>query len=88
MDGLWHLLSFAVPALAVGALTALTAKCLWRAELRAISGFRLSVASGAASALGYAAIVAWLGQDGRMAAYAVMLTSSTLSVWWLARRSG
>lgn len=86
-NGLWHLLSFAVPALAVGALTALTAKWLWRAEFRAHSWVRLSVVCCAASAIGFAASVAWIGQDGRMAGYAALLTGATLSAWWLARRS-
>jgi hypothetical protein len=88
LSGLWHLLSFAVPALATGCLTALLAKWLWRAEFRTVKLVRLGAVCCAASVFGFACCIAWLGQDGRMAAYAVMVICCALSTWWFARRSG
>jgi hypothetical protein len=84
--GTWHLLGLLVPALAVGALTALFAKWVWRTELRATPLLRLGITSCAASALGFGTYLVLLRQDGGMAAYAAMAGCSALSLAWLGRR--
>ena len=80
--GTWHLLGLVVPALIVGGMTALFAKWLWHRELRAAPLLRLGITSCAASVLGCGACLALLRQDGAMAAYAVMVACSALSVAW------
>lgn len=88
IDGLWHLLGFIMPALALGCLTAGLAKLLWRAEFLGVSWVRLATGSSVASALGYACCIVWLGQDGRMIAYAVTLACCATGTWCFARRPG
>lgn len=85
-NGVWHLLGFALPALVVAGLTALLAKWLWRAEFRAVGLVRLGAVCCVSSVLGFACSIAWLGQDGRMVAYAAMVLCCALSTWWVARR--
>jgi hypothetical protein len=88
LDGLWHWLGFAVPALAVGGLTAMLAKGLWRPAFRGISPYRLAAVCGAASVVGLAGATLWFGQDGRMAGYAIMVLCSAVTAWWYAKGSG
>lgn len=85
--GLWHLLNFAIPALAVGGLTALIAKRLRPSEFRATPLLRLGTASATASALGYVGSVVLLRHDGMMTAYAAMVVCSAVSVACFARRA-
>ena len=87
LSGAWHVLGFAVPAVAVACLSAVIAKWLWRPEFRATTLARLSGTASACSALGFTCSVAWLGHDGQMAAYAVMVVCCALSIWWFARGS-
>lgn len=85
--GFWHLMSFAIPALAVGGLTALVAKRLRPGEFRATTALRLGAASCTASALGYLCSVVLLRHDGMMTAYAAMVLCSAVSVACFARRA-
>jgi hypothetical protein len=87
-NGLWHVLGLILPALVVAGLTAFLAKSLWRGALRGVGLIRLGAACCLSSVLGFAFCITWLGQDGRMVAYAVMVLACALSTWWLARRSG
>ena len=84
-DGLWHVLGLIMPALWVASLTALLAKWWWPAELRGVGGLRLCAVCTSSSVLGNALCSAWLGQDGRMLAYAAMVLCCALSTWWFAR---
>jgi len=85
--GFWQLMSFAVPALVVGGLTALIAKQLRPGEFRATTALRLGVVSSTASALGYLGSVVLLRHDGMMTAYAAIVVCSAVSVVCFARRA-
>ena len=82
LDAVWHLLNFFAPALAVGCLTPLMAKLLWRAELRGRSFVTLSLWTSAAAAVGLVAALVVFGRDGRMAGYGLMVAAAALSLWW------
>ncbi|MFZ4649750.1 MAG: hypothetical protein ACOYLV_03485 [Rubrivivax sp.] len=82
LDAFWHLLNFFVPALGVGALGALGAKLVWRAELR---GARWTRLAGWASTAAAAALLVGLllfGRDGRMATYALLVCAAAAALWW------
>lgn len=87
IDGLWHVLNFVAPMFIVGALVALSAKMFWRRELRTVPIGRLAGFASAGACIGYAGAVVWLGRDGAIAAYAVMLISTALTVGWVAARA-
>ena len=84
MDALqlfWHLANFALPAVAVGALTAGLCKLFWRRGLARISWFTLAWQ---ASAAGLAVLVAGLvitGHDGRMITYAGLVIACAIVPW-------
>jgi len=80
IDALWHVLNFFEPALAVGIVSAGGVKLLWRRELGGVSWLRLAAVSTAAGAMGMAADLLLSGHDGRIAAYALMLAASALSL--------
>jgi hypothetical protein len=87
-DVLWHGLNFVAPMFVVGALMALAAKILWRRALRATPIGRLAGFAITGAFVGYACSVAWLGRDGAISTYAVMLVSTALTVAWVSMRSG
>lgn len=82
LDAFWHLLNFFAPAIGVGALTPLLAKLLWRRELRAVPWRQLSLWAVAMGGLSWVAALVLLGRDGRMLAYAALLCTCALVVWW------
>jgi hypothetical protein len=82
LDALWHLLNFAVPAFALGMLSAIGAKLLWRRELAATSWWRLARDASLAALLVLVAGLMLTGHDGRMATYGVMVVASALTLWW------
>ena len=78
----WHLANFALPAVAVGALTAALCKLFWRKSLARHGWFTLAWQ---ASAAGLAVLVAGLvitGHDGRMITW-VGLVIACAAVPWL-----
>jgi hypothetical protein len=85
--GFWHLMSFAIPALVVGGLTALIAKRFRPGEFRATTGLRLGAVASTASALGYLCSVVLLRHDGMMTAYAAIVVCSAVSVVCFARKA-
>jgi hypothetical protein len=82
LDALWHLLNFAVPAFALGLISAVGAKLLWRRELAAVSWWRLARDASLAALLVLLAGLVLTGHDGRMATYAAMVVASALMLWW------
>jgi hypothetical protein len=90
LDGLWHLLNFFAPALAVGVLAASATKLLWWKELRSVGWSHLAGWAVAGSAAALVAGLVWTGRDGKMATYAAMVVACALSLGWAAfgRRPG
>lgn len=86
-DVLWHGLNFVAPMFIVGTFMALAAKLLWGHALRTTPLVRLAFFANAGACIGYTGAVAWLGRDGAIAAYAVMLISTALTVGWVSLRS-
>jgi hypothetical protein len=82
LDALWHVLNLIAPALVCGYCAGLTAKLVWRRELRSTKLSRLSLSAILGAGSGYAFTLAILGRDGMIAAYAVMVLSTALSLWW------
>ncbi len=82
LDALWHLLDFFAPALAVGALGALTAKLCWRRELAAVPWRRLALWGCTGAALALTAMLVISGRDGRLLNYGAMTLSCALALWW------
>jgi hypothetical protein len=85
LDGLWHLLNFVAPALATSGVASFLAKGVWRRRLRTLGLARLWAGAATSSFVCYAAAVILLGRDGKMAAYAALVTGCALSLWWAAR---
>ena len=83
IDTLWHLLNFFAPALAMGVLTPLMARSLWRSGLKGIPWLTqlLWVAGGCSLAL-LAGLVAF-GHDGRVSSYGLMVLCGALTLWGL-----
>ena len=89
IDVLWHLLNLFAPALGLGMLSATGAKCVWRAELRAVSWRRLATWAIAAPAAVTLAGLWVTGQDGRMSTYAAMVLGCAAALWGVGlRRAG
>ena len=84
LDGLWHLLNFFAPAVAVGALAASLTKLMWWRELQSVPWRRLAAWAVAASSLVLVAGLAWTGRDGKMATYGAMVVGCAFSLWWVA----
>ena len=77
----WHLANFALPAVAVGALTAALCKLFWRRGLARTRWFTLAWQ---ASAAGLAVLVAGLvitGHDGRMTTWAALVLACAAVPW-------
>jgi membrane-associated PAP2 superfamily phosphatase len=82
LDALWHLLNFAYPAVALGAIAAGLAKLLWRRELAARPWRVLARDTAIACGLVLVAGLVIFGRDGRMATYAAMVAACALTLWW------
>lgn len=83
LDALWHLLSFAAPALGVGFLGAVSAKALWRRELQRASVWRLGAWAASAGLVALVAGVVLFDRDGRLATYAMLVAASAAALWWV-----
>lgn len=82
LDALWHLLDFAYPAFAVGALAAAGAKLLWRRELAAVPWLRLARDAVIACFVVLVAGLVIAGRDGKMATYLLMVAACAFTLWW------
>jgi hypothetical protein len=82
LDVVWHLLNFLAPAVGLGVLSAALAKLVWRRDLRTVTWLRLALWSSAAATLALVGGLLVLGRDGKIAAYAVMVLASALTLWW------
>ncbi len=82
LDALWHVLNFAYPAVALGALSAALATLVWRRELAAKPWRLLARDAALAAGVVLVAGLVWFGRDGRMATYAAMVAASSLTLWW------
>jgi hypothetical protein len=87
VDALWHVANLIVPTLVCGYCAALMAKAVWRRELRSTTLSRLCLSAILAAGLGYGIALAIAGRDGMIAAYAVMVLSTALSLWWCLLRA-
>ena len=83
LDAFWHLANLFLPAWGVAALLALAVKGLWRRQARGLAWRRLWVWGGVGGSLALIAVLAWLGRDGRMLGYALLLLGVALPQWWL-----
>ena len=84
LDGLWHLLNFFAPALAVGALASALTKVLWWRELKSVPWRRLAAWAMAASSVVLVTGLVWAGRDGKMATYVAMVVGCAIGLWWAA----
>lgn len=86
LDAFWHIANFFAPAFALGLVSALATKTVWRRELAAVPWGRLwAAASIAAAVVAIAGLIAY-DADGRMATYAGMVVASALALWWVGFR--
>jgi hypothetical protein len=79
---LWHLIDFALPALGVGALTALLCKSFWRKTLAGVSWWTLAWQASAAGGVVLLAGLLVTGHDGKMGTYAALVAACALVPWW------
>jgi hypothetical protein len=87
-DAFWHLLNFLAPPVFIAFFSAVSARLLWRAELRTV-GLRRLLAWAALPAI--AAALAGLvitGRDGRIVTYAAIVAASSLGLWIAGLRAG
>lgn len=82
LDALWHLLNFLEPAFGVPLIAAALTKLLWRRELKAVAFRSLFGWSAAAGVFVWLGGLLILGQDGRMATYAVLILVVGGTLWW------
>ncbi|AKJ31285.1 hypothetical protein [Caldimonas brevitalea] len=82
LDAAWHLLNFFTPAIGLGLLSALFAKCLWRGSLKGVSWRRLALWSGAAAAAALVLGLVLLERDGHVLTYAAMVLASSAGLSW------
>lgn len=86
LDAFWHVANFFAPVFALGLVSALATKIVWRRELAAVPWRRLwAAASIAAAVVAIAGLIAY-DADGRMATYAGMVVASALALWWVGFR--
>ena len=78
IDAFWHITNLFAPAWIVAALMAFFIKLLWRRELKALAWRRLALWGAAGGSLGLIAALAWLGHDGKMLGYGLMLVGISL----------
>jgi hypothetical protein len=84
MDALglfWHLLNFVLPAVGVGALTALLCKLFWRKSLAGVAWWTLAWQAATAGLAVLVIGVAWSGHDGKMGTYAGLVVACALVPW-------
>jgi uncharacterized membrane protein YdcZ (DUF606 family) len=86
LDLIFHLLNFAIPALAVGVLVALASPFLYRRRAVARSWYAQAAINFVVGLLTLVAALAFFGNDGKMAAYAALVLAVALSQWWALRR--
>ncbi len=83
LDAFWHLLNFLAPPLWVAALLVLLAKgWVWRALLGAVPWKLLWAQCALLGLVGQLLALAWLGQEGRLASYALWLSLLCLPLAW------
>jgi len=73
IDAFWHLSNLFAPAWIVAGLTALFIKLLWRREFKTLAWRRLALWGGAGGSAAVIVALAWLGHDGKMLGYGLML---------------
>lgn len=81
IDAFWHLLNFFAPAVGVGLITSVSAKLLWRHELKTVRWLRLALWATAGCALVLVAGLVVFGHDGKMVTYAAMVCACALTLW-------
>lgn len=86
IDAFWHLSNLLAPAWTVAALMALFIKLLWRREFKTLAWRRLALWGAAGGSLAVIAALAWLGHDGKMLGYGLMLVGISVPQWWLMLR--
>lgn len=86
IDAFWHLSNLFAPAWIVAAVMAGFIKLLWRRESKALAWRRLAIWGAAGGSLGVIVALFWLGHDGKMPGYGLMLVGISLPQWWLMTR--
>lgn len=83
IDAFWHLLNFLAPPLFVAAVLVLLAKgWVWRGLLQAVPWRLLWAQCALLGLLGQIAALLWLGQEGKLASYALWLGLLCLPLAW------
>jgi hypothetical protein len=82
MDAFWHLFNFFLPAVGVAGLAAAIARLLWRREMKAVPFKSLWVWAAAGATVAWVAGLVWLGGDGRMESYGLLLLGCAAGLWW------
>jgi hypothetical protein len=86
LDAFWHLTNLFAPAWAVAALLAMAVKLVWRREAAALRWQRLWLWGAAGGSLAIVLSLVWLGRDGKMLGYALLLAGISAPQWWLIKR--
>ncbi len=86
LDALWHLLNFFAPPVGVGLITTVLARLVWWRELRGAGFARLAAWAIVGCTAGWVAALIIFERDGKMAGYALMLTSGSMALWWTGLR--
>ncbi len=84
LDALWHVTNLLAPAWGVSVLLALLMRVVWRGQRMDLRKMIVWGGLGGMLAIGLALVL--LGRDGKVAAYALLVTGVSLPQWWLTRR--
>lgn len=82
-----HLFNFLLPVLAVGALSVVAAKWLWRRDLAAVGWARLLAGAWLAGGAVWVASLVLTGHDGQVLGYASLVVATALGVWLAGARA-
>ena len=85
IDSFIHVLNFALPALAVGVLTALAARIFIKNKPKAQAWYAQAAINFLVCLLVLVGGLWFFGRDGKMATYAALVLAGATSQWWLAR---
>lgn len=81
-NAVWHLLNALAAPFWVALLASGSAKLLWRREAAHCSWWKLCTWAYIPGFLAYLGLWAWEGAEGSIKAYACMVSTMGLALWW------
>ena len=84
-DLLWHFLNFAAPVLALAVLLPLLSRLFTKKSYLLLGGWGQVLVNFVVGVAAQLAALWWLGRDGKMMGYALLVLAVTTSQWLMVR---